>query len=271
VSPRRKLPPLTIGALWGGAIAFWVVQSLLHGRGGLALDDAILLTVLLTTMPALAIGQLPLMRGATVDRIPAYWGSILTLWFVATASWLVGTRDGGLAAIGVTAIGPLRLVAWSLGLTAAGLGVILGFRRLSLVLGLSEPGILRELLPRTGEERSVFAILAVAAGVGEEVAYRGYAILALAPLFGTGGAVVVSCAVFGVLHAYQGLIGVVRTAAMGGVLAWGFLASGSLIPPIIAHVAIDLLAGIVLADRLMLPEPRSGVDTEAASPFLDRD
>ena len=37
--------------------------------------------------------------------------------------------------------------------------------------------------------------------------------------------------VFGAMHVYQGWIGVVRTALRGGVLAGGFLASGSLWPP----------------------------------------
>ena len=52
---------------------------------------------------------------------------------------------------------------------------------------------------------------------------------------------------------------------MGAVLAWGFLASGSLIPSIIAHTAIDVIAGIMIAERLMLPESRSGVH-EPTSP-----
>jgi membrane protease YdiL (CAAX protease family) len=61
---------------------------------------------------------------------------------------------------------------------------------------------------------------------------------------------VLTSAVFGVLHAYQGSLGMVRTAVLGGVLAWGFLASGSLWPAIAAHAVIDVVAGTLLADRL---------------------
>jgi membrane protease YdiL (CAAX protease family) len=70
----------------------------------------------------------------------------------------------------------------------------------------------------------------------------------------------VTSAVFGVLHAYQGAIGMLRAGTMGAVLAWGLLASGSLWPPLVAHVVIDLLAGLVLADRLMVPAGAGGVE-----------
>ena len=53
------------------------------------------------------------------------------------------------------------------------------------------------------------------------------------------------------MHGYQGWLGMVRTALMGGVLAGGFLAAGSLWPPIVAHIAIDILAGIVFGERLL--------------------
>jgi membrane protease YdiL (CAAX protease family) len=74
----------------------------------------------------------------------------------------------------------------------------------------------------------------------------------LATVMGVGPAVVVSTAVFGIMHGYQGTMGIVRTGLMGAVLAWGFLASGSLWPPILAHTLIDLLVGLVFGDRLLI-------------------
>jgi membrane protease YdiL (CAAX protease family) len=126
-------------------------------------------------------------------------------------------------------------------------------------LGLRESPLLRTLLPRTGRERAAFVALAVTAGVGEELAYRGYVISVLAGLLGPVGAAVLSSVVFGVLHAYQGPLGVARTAALGGLLAWGFLASGSLWPPIAAHALLDVVLGVALAERMMVPEDPSGV------------
>ena len=119
--------------------------------------------------------------------------------------------------------------------------------------------LLRNLLPQTPRERRVFGVLSLAAGTGEELAYRGYAISVLSPLLGVTGAVVLTTAVFGVMHGYQGPLGMIRTSLMGGVLAVGFLASGSLLPAIFAHTAIDLLAGIVFGERLLSPAAATGV------------
>lgn len=127
--------------------------------------------------------------------------------------------------------------------------------------------MLRQLLPRSRDERKAFAVLSVAAGFGEEIAYRGYAIPVLVPLLGVTGAAVLSSAVFGVLHGYQGVLGIFRTGAMGGMLAWGFLASGSLWPPIIAHTLIDLVAGLWLGDRLLSPEGPAGVGEPSSTPL----
>jgi membrane protease YdiL (CAAX protease family) len=81
----------------------------------------------------------------------------------------------------------------------------------------------------------------------------------LAPLLGVGGAAALTSLVFGVLHGYQGWLGTARTAVMGGFLAWGFLAAGSLWPAIVAHTAVDLLAGIVLGEKLMSHAKSAGV------------
>jgi membrane protease YdiL (CAAX protease family) len=73
------------------------------------------------------------------------------------------------------------------------------------------------------------------------------------------GAAVITSVMFGVVHGYQGVLGVLRTGVMGGVLAWGFISSGSLWPVMIAHTLIDLIAGIVLGERLLSPESGTGV------------
>ncbi len=246
-----------IGAV--GAILFWVVQlSLLYGFG-LALVDSILLAALLVGVPALAVAQVPVVSDMHVERLPAYWGSIATLWLLGTASWLVGTRVGGPSSVGFVGLPRGQLVAWTAGLTLGALAIILVFRRVAHWTGTEESRLLRDLLPRTGREKRVFALLSLAAGVCEEVAYRGDAIRALAPVLGAGYALALTSTVFGILHGYQGWLGTVRTALMGGLLGWGFLATGSILPSIVAHTAIDLLAGIVLGEKLLPPARSVGV------------
>ena len=258
--PLGDLPPLVAGIMWGGALLFLAVQLSLYVLAGVALPDSILLAALLAAMPALALAQLPLMAQALVERVSAYWGSIVTIGILGTFSWLVGTRSGGLEAIGLSVIPWGPFFVWTVGLTLAGLATIVVFRQIGTRLSLTESPLLRTLLPRTGEERSLFALLSIAAGVGEEVAYRGYAIPLLIPIAGPVGAVAITSVVFGVLHTYQGATGIFRTSTMGAILAWGFLASGSLIPSIVAHTLIDIIAGIVIAERLLLPQEMSGVD-----------
>lgn len=249
----RRYVIVGVAAFWG--VVWWLVRG-----PGFPVLDALLLAVLLAAIPALSLAQLPLIRGVTIERLPAYWSSIVTLWLLGAACWLVGSRGEGVAAIGIVPIPIGPLLGWSVLLTVMGMGVIVAFRWLAARAGVTETPVLRDLLPRSGEERRVFALLSVAAGTGEELAYRGYSIPMLAPVFGLPGAAAVSTLVFGVMHAYQGWLGVVRTTVMGAILAWGFLASGSLIPAMIAHTAIDLIAGIVIADWLLSPEPDFGVE-----------
>jgi len=136
--------------------------------------------------------------------------------------------------------------------------------------GVRESPMLRYLLPRRHEERHAFGVLSVAAGFGEEIAYRGYAMTVLTPVLGVGGAAVLTSTVFGVLHGYQGSLGILRTGVMGGVLAWGFLASGSLWPAVISHTVIDLAAGLWLGERLLPPERAPGVGGSSDVSSLER-
>jgi membrane protease YdiL (CAAX protease family) len=249
-----------------GVLAFWGVVLGLTLGADYAMVDALLLAALLAAVPGLSMAQVPLIKGMTVDRLPAYWSSILTLWLLGTGCWLVGTRGDGASAIGIVLLPVGAMVGWSVGLTAAGMGIILLFRWVGSRVGVAETLLLRSLLPRTTEERRVFAVLSVAAGTGEELAYRGYAIPMLAPLLGIGGAAALSTLVFGLMHGYQGRLGIVRTTLMGAVLAGGFILSGSLIPAMIAHTAIDLMAGIAIGDWLLSPEPDYGVNDSVSSP-----
>lgn len=234
-----------------GTILFWALTLLLYRYADFALIDALLLALLLAVIPALSLAQVPMIEGAEIQRVPAYWSSIGALWLVGSACWLVGTRTSGPAGIGLTPIGFGPFVLWSVGATLAALLLMFGFRALSERLGLVDTRLLSELLPRTPRERRIFGLLSFAAGTGEEFAYRGYAITMLTPVLGLGGAVGGTTAIFGVMHAYQGWFGILRTTVMGAILAGTFVFSGSLWPCIVAHTAIDLLAGLVLGDRLI--------------------
>lgn len=105
------------------------------------------------------------------------------------------------------------------------------------------PPAVAALVPRTVPERRWFAAVAVTAGCCEELLYRGllFAVLsALAPGLPGWLLVLIGGVAFGMAHAYQGASGVVATGAVGAVLTALYLLSGSLLLPILVHVAVDL-------------------------------
>ena len=242
---------------WSAAVAFGIVTLALFRGAAFPFVDAVLLALLLAVVPLLSLAQVPLARGLEIERMPAYWSSIVTLAVLGAACWFVGSRDEGAVALGLVGLPLPTLAAWTVGLCAAGLAIIVVFHAVARALGVLDTDLLVQLLPTDNRERGVFALLSLAAGVGEELAYRGYVIPVLAPLLGLPGAAVLSTAVFGVMHAYQGALGIARTALMGGVLAWGFIASGSLWPAILAHTLIDLIAGIAIGERLLVQPSRA--------------
>jgi membrane protease YdiL (CAAX protease family) len=215
--------------------------------------DAVTVVVLLVVLPAFAVAQARALRGVVIPRLPAYASSAATLVLLAAWCTVVAVWGRGPRALGFVAMAPGPAAGWTVSIVLAGLGLMLGFRALGNALGARESETLRQLLPRTPGERLGFAGLSVIAGLGEEIVFRGYALPVVAGL---------TSVAFGVLHAYQGILGVMRTAALGGLLAWGFVAAGSLWPVVAAHAILDILGGLVLTERLMASHRMAARDTE---------
>lgn len=150
---------------------------------------------------------------------------------------------------------------WIAGCVAAHQGVAFTTMLVRRARGLPlEAGTVR-LLPRDRGEFLRFAPLALMAGIYEEFMYRGFAPDHLVrwglPL---PVAVAIATAAFGLAHGYKSLAGMMRAALIGLVLAVPVLATGTLLPSIVAHAIMDLLAGantFRLARKLgvTIPEP----------------
>jgi hypothetical protein len=114
------------------------------------------------------------------------------------------------------------------------------------------------LLPRSAAERRMFALLALTAGVCEEVLYRGFGLAALrwaAPGLGHPALIAITAAAFGLAHLYQGPPGVVMTGLVGAYLARIAIATGSLVPVMVLHALLDLrILGLPL-DAVPVPGP----------------
>ncbi|MBL8514270.1 MAG: CPBP family intramembrane metalloprotease, partial [Betaproteobacteria bacterium] len=81
---------------------------------------------------------------------------------------------------------------------------------------------------------------------------------------GTWGGVLLSSAIFGIAHAYQGRTGVLRTAIVGLMVAVLFVVSGSLWLAIVLHTAVDLYGGAL--GRLALESTGETKDTSVTPP-----
>jgi membrane protease YdiL (CAAX protease family) len=102
-------------------------------------------------------------------------------------------------------------------------------------------GDFSRLLPRERSETLYAAASALTAGITEELYFRLLVPLAIALL--TGSALlgfVAATLLFGLAHRYQRLAGVIATSAVGAVLAFVYLASGTLWLAILVHVLVDL-------------------------------
>jgi membrane protease YdiL (CAAX protease family) len=101
------------------------------------------------------------------------------------------------------------------------------------------------LLPSGPLELLLWTGVAIAAGVCEEIVYRGYFQPQLWALCGNLPlAIALQSLIFGIAHVYQGWRPAIITAVYG--LAFGLLAAWrkSIIPGAIAHSLIDVIAGI---------------------------
>ncbi|HSM61263.1 MAG TPA: CPBP family intramembrane glutamic endopeptidase [Longimicrobiales bacterium] len=238
------------GTVLTGIVGTFAVAAALAWTGTAPLD-ALAAAALLVLLPALSVAQARVLGAVEIERVPAYLSSIVSLTLLGAAAVLLGSRSGGARGLGFVPLPAAAMAAWTAGLVASGLALLVLFRAVCRRAGWRESPIVRGLLPRTRRERGIFVILSGAAGLGEETAYRGYLFATLAPGIGAGGAAVLTSAVFGVLHAYQGPPGMVRAGLLGGLLAVGLLGSGSLWPPIVAHAVLDALAGLVLGRWLI--------------------
>jgi hypothetical protein len=87
-------------------------------------------------------------------------------------------------------------------------------------------------------------------GIHEEVFFRGFLLSRLRTVCGSNAAaIIVTSAVFGSLHFYQGLAGIFQTAAVGLVLAIVTTYARTLWPAIIAHALFDTI-GLTVAGAL---------------------
>ena len=206
-----------------------------------------------------------------------YRRTLVVLWALAAvcvAGWLLSGRSlsemgwrpvssdwGGLSAWAITA----AVFAYCLYQIAA---AALSARSRASVRRQLEQVDLDLVRPRNREEALAFQALSITAGVTEEVIFRGVLLASISLVAPLWAAVLVSLIAFILLHAYQGLGGLMRVAPTAAGLTAIVLLGGSLWPAILAHIAIDMSAGILfgLVDRTQDEKRTEKADLPDAPP-----
>jgi len=219
-----------------------------------ALDHALFVVIALVTPLVDWLWLYPRLKRALAAGVPGArsrfylegglwsWGltlCVLTLWASRGRPW---------AGLGLGLGTPLRL---GIGLALAILYLVLMGRQRRALLARPDRlarlyrgmGAAQPLLPHTPGERKGFALVAITAGVCEEVLFRGFVMWYVGVWTGPVLAVVISSLLFGFAHQYLGVTHVLRTAIVGVIFALIVLAAGSLWPVILIHAAMDLVAG----------------------------
>lgn len=235
----------------------------------LNLVSFIFLVVVFVLMPRAALRSARLLRSAQASGTP------IPRTRVAISTMFSLVVLGALAAINAEALGRLPFEVSGIGprevlLGAGAFALLLGAIPLSRRLHSEEERrrkLLNSLAPRSPSEYAVFALIALLAGLAEELAYRGVAVWILTPILGgSAPAIFLAAMAFAVSHAVQG--GKAMAIVFGVALIFHALVwlTGTLVIAMTVHVAYDLVAGHAAARevRRLAAEGRPADPTPAA-------
>lgn len=201
------------------------------------------------TAPSYSSRRAAILAGDRELKKTEYRQTIAWLSAMGVASvlfFIVTGRD--LALLGVVWPDSLQGAA-SVGLAAAGSAIlwiqVRAVRMDSATRAAAREALrdVREYFPSGSEERHLFRGVSFAAGIGEELFYRGFLFWYFAEWLPVWAIVVATSVLFGLAHIMHGTQALTRSTLMGFVLAGLYLLGGSLLAPMILHVAVDLTSG----------------------------
>jgi membrane protease YdiL (CAAX protease family) len=193
------------------------------------------------------------------DRIRLYLSTILFQWVLTTViGWRAFSRGLSASELGLSAAWTPKVLLITIGgAVLIALGHWLNLRRMA---GMSHPSIesLRtmatRIFPRSGGELCFYLLLAFTAGICEEFIFRGFAVAAMSRAgLSNWEVVILSSLMFGLAHLYQGRGGSIGTGLLGVMFAAVRIAYYSLLPVMVWHAVLDVVAGIAGA-RYLTPK-----------------
>jgi membrane protease YdiL (CAAX protease family) len=239
----------------GGALVSIGVGVALVLFQGIPLGPALWLSLVMIGLPVVAMAQLLVLDEELPPRKAIYSGTLVTLMVLGALSLGVGPWYPGWDRMGLTAASPGPVLVEAGVVTLVALVLVFAGRGVERLLNLRQTDLMRLILPADRGDRAWFVAVSFAAGIGEELAYRGFAMgaliaMGLSPL----AALVFTSVSFALLHGYQGVLGALRAGTLGLVLGWSVLRTGLLWPAIAAHAGLDLILGLWLARYLVDPD-----------------
>jgi membrane protease YdiL (CAAX protease family) len=187
---------------------------------------------------------------SSMERLLLYASTIAFQWLaVAVVAWRAWAHRYTASALGLVLRDRARIAVAAI----VGAAVIAALQWLNLRrvgrMPLQSRGplqaIAERILPQSPVELLPYLALAITAGLCEEFLYRGFAMAVFTRVgFQAWLAVLVSSALFGLAHSYQGRSGMVMTLLIGLMLGASRIAFDSLFPAIIWHSAVDVVAGV---------------------------
>ncbi len=194
-----------------------------------------------------------------LPRSAIYFSAVLSQWLLAALGTVVMfVTSRSFSTISFRAVSSTALARWTALLAGVSL-LAVAFILLLEHWGWwpAESELVYLLVPETSREK-LWSVLALAptAAFCEEYLYRGYLLTQLAQWFhSVSWAWVISSAVFGLAHIYQGFSGVVRAALLGALLAYPVVRLGTLYPSMAAHLLVDALLLGWLGPSFLRREP----------------
>ncbi|MBZ5660983.1 MAG: CPBP family intramembrane metalloprotease [Acidobacteriia bacterium] len=187
-------------------------------------------------------------------RLSLYGSTIFFQWLIAgLVFWRALARGMNHAELGLSIADPWRAAWATCGATLLlCAGQTAGLRKM-VQLPVEKRGALfritEKIMPRTWSEASLFAVLACTAGLSEEFLYRGFIWALFARFFSSASGAIffascISSLWFAVAHLYQGRRGIITTFVVSMIFSGLRIWSGTLLPSIVAHAAVDLLVGL---------------------------
>ncbi|MEO1136822.1 MAG: CPBP family intramembrane glutamic endopeptidase [Pseudomonadota bacterium] len=187
-------------------------------------------------------------------RLQFYRETMIMLWAFAilcVGAWLLSGRN--LAELGFT-------INWTIGFWGAmAIAVIIigaqAYEALSAINSAEKRKRLKAtqtqhdsaydlVAPQSRRDYQWYFPLAVTAGITEEVVFRGF-LIGFAVLFmPLWAAAIFSIAIFLLGHLYQGVKPALKLFFIASILTLLFVLSGSLIPGIVLHIAVDIFSGV---------------------------